>query len=154
MWSKLLKGAAKQAARQGALPVPTQEFLIKIWPTLAGEVLARRSRPLSLQEQTLHIEVDQENLVRELSLHPLPLLKRVRQYSPWPIERLQFSYNPSLIVGGDKRGRPSRPSSSAAPPAERSADVIRGPSAPGVDGELQRIIDSISKHRRERGEDQ
>lgn len=154
MWTKLLKGAAQQAAQKGALPAPTQEFLAKIWPTLVGEVIARRSRPLSLQEQTLHLEVDQENLVRELSLHPLPLLRRVRQYSPWTIERLQVSYNPALIASDGERGRPSRPGTSAIRSTEPPTGDVKGPSAPGVDGELQRIIDSIAKHRRERGEDQ
>lgn|SRR5690625_20061 len=149
MWSKLIKDAARHAARQGKLPAPRQELLAQIWPTLVGEVIARRSRPLSLVDQTLHIEVDHPNLVRELSFHPLPLLGRVRQYSPWTIERLEVSYNPALVPSDGNQSRPPRQKDAPAP----ASPAIKGPTVAGIDDELQRIIDSIAAHRRERGED-
>lgn len=149
MWTELLKGAARQAARQGTLPSPTGSLLAQIWPTLVGEVLARRSRPVSLEDKTLHLEVDHVNLVREWSLHSLPLLARIRQFSPWPVERLHVSYNPQLTPQEGPQG--SAPRRDQSPQAKDQ--TITGPTAPGVDEELQRLIDSISRHRSLRGDD-
>ncbi len=96
MFHELLKDLAARAARQGTLPRPTPELLRRIWPTLVGEDLAARSRPLRLEDSTLHLAVDHPSLADEWRRSPLPLLRQIRRFSPWTVDTLKIDVDTTL----------------------------------------------------------
>ena len=139
MWSDLLKAIAEQADRDHRLPEPSPELLRQCWPTLIGASLARRSRPQRLDDGCLYIATDAQALAREWKQSPMPLIRRLRRFSPWPIDSLSITYVPSL--GGRRRPVP--------PPRDDAPPPSPPPATPdGVDDELRSLIASIDRHRR------
>ena len=163
MWNKLLKDIAKNAEKKGTLPKPTPDLLRRMWPALVGETIAWLSSPVRLQETTLYLEARHPNLVREWRSHPIPLLRRIREFSPWPIDKLEISHNPNAGVPTEVseetiaklHARATAESEESPEDTEEtsSSNEPTSPRAPGADAELQSLIDSISRHRREHNDD-
>ncbi len=162
MWNKLLKDIAKNAEKKGTLPKPTPDLLRRMWPALVGDTIAWLSSPVRLQETTLYLEARHPNLVREWKSHPIPLLRRIREFSPWPIDKLEISHNPNAGVPTEiseetikkLHAQATEKREEISDPEETSpSDEPISPRAPGADAELQSLIDSISRHRKEHNDD-
>ncbi len=146
MWSDLLKEIARQADRDQRLPAPSPKLLDECWPTLVGPGLARRSTPLSLEKGCLHIATNAESLAREWKRSPMALIRRLRRFSPWPIDSLSITYDPNAGQPLRRPQAPSAPSDAAPPSSIGDSD--------GVDDELQSLIRSIESHRQSQADDE
>ena len=153
MWKDILKEIARRGDEEGTLPEPTPEFLSEIWPALVGASVSRMSSPLRLEERTLHIAARNPSLVDDWKESPLPLLRRLRRFAPWPIETLEITHDPGAgVVDRDDRGE--------SPDAHRTTDASPTPNPPvesttdeSIDSELRTILESIDRHRKERDGD-
>jgi len=56
--------------------------LLKGWPEVVGEVIAKRSRPRVLRDGILHIEVEGSVWMQELWFHQKEIIERVRVAFP------------------------------------------------------------------------
>jgi predicted nucleic acid-binding Zn ribbon protein len=56
--------------------------LLKGWPGVVGDVVAKRSRPRILRDGILHIEVDGSVWMQELWFHQREIIERVRAAYP------------------------------------------------------------------------
>lgn len=153
MWNELLRKIARQSARQGSLPEPTSQFLCRIWPALVGEEIARLSSPVRLREGTLYLSARSRALVDDWKTSPVPLLRRLRRFSPWTIDSLQIDYDADAGVldrEDTDDAPPAMPASQGAVAADLPvADDVEN----GLDPELRSILASIERHRRNDGDD-
>lgn len=145
MWKDILQNIARQSARRGTLPEPTPRLLREVWPALVSESLARLSEPASLQDRTLYVKVRNRELAREWRHSPVPLLRRVRRFSPWPIETLDIEHAPDAGLRDLDADETSVVDKSDAPAASQA---IRN-ATDGFDEELRSLIESIDQHRRD-----
>ncbi|TXD39249.1 DUF721 domain-containing protein [Lujinxingia vulgaris] len=143
MFDDILKAAARAGKERGELPAPTRSFLRQVWPTMVGEELTHLCEPLSLFEGTLRVAVRHPSLADEWKRRPLALLRRVQRYAPWPVERIEIQLD-------ERAGQPLPP-----PPREVVEAFERGDvqmMEEDLDDEMKRLIASIERLRRERGQ--
>ena len=91
MLDQLIRTILEKSAQQGTADVVNLELLEAAWPTLVGDQMARRTRPKSWHEGTLHVEVSSYAWVQELSFHRTRLLSKIQALFPWPLGRLHLS---------------------------------------------------------------
>lgn len=91
MLDNLIQLILKHSASQADPKVINLELLEAAWPALVGREMARRTRPRSWHDGTLHIDVSTHAWVQELSFHREELLGRIQRLFPWPLERLHLS---------------------------------------------------------------
>lgn len=157
MWDDIVQDLVQRSEAEGTLPEATPEFLRKIWPALVGESVASMSTPVNLDGRTLRIEARDAGLVEEWKRTPLPLLRRIRPLSPWPIETLVVEHNPGAGCSdssptGDRGQSPPTDNehSSSDDPDHRPAEALDEQTREAMDPELRTLIESIEEHRRHR----
>ncbi len=151
MWDDILGEIADRSRRSGNLPRPTAQLLSDLWPTLAGRALAPISRPLRLEDGVLSMEVRERALIEEWKRSPRILLRRLRRFSPWPIEELDLVHNPKLHARSIKPTRAdsgelgdTRPFDGAEAASDHDADSMP---ANVDDPQLKSLIESIGRLR-------
>ena len=142
MFHEILKQIAQQGARGNNLPKATPKILQEVWPAMVGTQIAKMSSPIRLQERTLYIAARHQNLVDDWKHSPLPLLRRLRRFSPWPIETLEIEYDPTAGVS-DEASAPTSPPVTPASTADVDAETDSA-----IDAELRSLIDQIDSHRK------
>lgn len=146
MWDDVLRDIARRSATNNALPAPRPELLCEVWPAMVGTSIAKLTEPLGLEDATLSVAVRNQKMVREWNRSPVLLLRRVRRFSPWPIETLKLTHDPTA---GIHRDEPSQSGAADEPPCEEP-DGEEPPGISELDGELQALIRSIDRQRRRR----
>lgn len=104
MLDKLIQEILKFSAKENRGPHVSLEMLESVWPWLVGQDMARRTRPLSWEDGTLHIDVSTYAWVQELSFHQKDLTARIQRLFPWPLRSLKLSVSGKftpLIQGDD-----------------------------------------------------
>ena len=91
MLDKLIQEILKLSAQEGKGSRVSLEMLESVWPWLVGQDMARRTRPLSWEDGTLHIDVSTYAWVQELSFHQKDLTARIQRLFPWPLRSLKLS---------------------------------------------------------------
>lgn len=91
MIDDLIRLILRHSAEQADPGVVNLDLIEAAWPALVGKEMARRTRPRSWSEQTLHIEVSSHAWVQELSFHREELLGKIQKTFPWPLTRLHLS---------------------------------------------------------------
>lgn len=144
MWHQLLRNIAERSDREGTLPEPSPALLSEVWPALVGESIARISSPKALRANTLCIEARDKALVDDWKHSPRPLLNRIRRFSPWPIEKLEFRHHPTAGVLEPLGEEAIAPPSSA---EQLSPSALSADEEQGIDAELRSLIQAIDVHR-------
>ncbi len=154
MWDKILRQAAQTGQAKGTLPEPTVDLLEEVWPTLVGDQIARVSSPRGLRDRILYIATREKALVDEWRRSPAPLLRRILQSSPWPIEKLSIDHDPS--AGRRIATTPTKfdtaESANGTPPSDEITPELCdiASDVDGIDDELASILGAIARHRHKR----
>ena len=134
MWNEILAEIVQKGKESGTFPAPTSTMLQQVWPALAGSSIARLSSPVRLEQGTLYLTARDASLVEDWRSSPLPLLKRLRRFSPWPIDNLHVEFDP--CAGSEHKKK----TASSPPPSGKEDDrslqeIIEGIEALRSDGE-------------------
>lgn len=85
---EILRVSAQENKQRDVVSI---ELLESVWPWLVGKDMARRTRPVSWEDGTLHIDVSTYAWVQELSFHQQDLTTRIKKLFPWPLKQLRLS---------------------------------------------------------------
>lgn len=116
MLEKLLRDALAEGTN--ARQTPSLKLLREVWPTLLGEPLCHRTRPVAWREKTLVIGAASEAWRRELARNHRQLHARLHRLLPWPLDELRFTVQ--------QMDPPPAPVEPASPPAVE-APTIKDP---------------------------
>ncbi len=100
--------------------------LVRLWPAIVGEALARVSAPVRLQDRTLTVRVVHPVWLAELRQHAAMLLQNLRERCPWcDVADIQFEVRPT------RRERPG--------PASRPLQAAR------LSPELEALLEAMAR---------
>lgn len=75
----LLPGVLKELGLEGKLD---EGRLREEWPSIVGEAIAQRSRPLTIRRKTLFIEVENNVWMNEIQFHRNEIIRKVHKEFP------------------------------------------------------------------------
>lgn len=152
MWDEIFQQAAQKGSRTGTLPRATPQLLCELWPALVGEQLARVSEPTRYAARTLSIATRSDALAEEWRRRPSLLLRKLQRFSPWPIEALEIRTDPGAGIRKPKPEKPDRDDDKPdADDDKLSQAAAAAEEIDGIDDELQLLIASIDRLRRQDG---
>lgn len=144
MFTDIFHHIASIAKKEGRLPKASPALLRQIWPQLVGPQIAHLTHPLELQGSTLSIAVGHQELLTEWRRNCHPLLQRITALSPWPIDHLEFAFNPDA---GLKISIPDPPPKKTTMPPPEVNELKGQLQDAGLDKELVDILASIAQKR-------
>src|SRR5262245_4871306 len=122
------------------------------WADVAGPDAARRSRPVTVRQGVLHVEVDNSPWLSELTLRANDLLTRLRARHGSALAALRFSLGAATPAPVPRaRPRATRPAA-LSPEDERSVEsIVAGVSDPALATSLRRLVakDLVARRRRD-----
>ena len=123
---------------------PSPDLLAEVWETLVGRELAGVTRPESLEDGVLTITAGSEEWKAELVERKLPLLRRIDDRLPWPVDELE------LDAGDLPQASRSPPRSGGetetTDPTDVEVDAQTEEALAGVDPEIGETLKRIRQH--------
>lgn len=146
MLSKTLRAILENSADSSKRKQPSLGLLEEVWPTLVGEPLCHRTRPLEWIDGRLVVAAASQQWVTEMRRHRRRLERRIQARLPWEIERLEFRVAdlPSAPPSADKAEQIDDTDASEAL-AELLPDEVRH-ELDGLDATTRRLLLRIGEH--------